>query len=351
MSLSTQQMEDSPSAAGVAKVARPLAMHPAFAVSRLDHLGSILEDNLGARFARRPVVDGAVNVLAHAVRLKDSELWYCAYGMPISIAFPDGPYLRLQMPYKGAGGTWQGGGFTAIGGDSACISRPEVQIDFGADFEQIVWRLPKAKLEQKFSLMTGRQGTHALEFAPRVDLGSPSGRLLTQMFWSLISAVENAQSPAAELVAREMEQAFITTFLATTDHSGCDLLDGNAGRVSPWQVRRAEAHIEANWDKPISIEDLVEASGTSARSLFRTFKEARGCSPMEFAKKLRLEHAHRMLENAQAGTTVTDVAFACGFGDLGRFAKDYQRVFGLRPSEVLARRKGAGTGPSAEIAS
>ena len=60
---------------------------------------------------------------------------------------------------------------------------------------------------------------------------------------------------------------------------------------------------------------------------------------MEFARRLRLEHARRMLEQPSPATTVTDVAFACGFGDLGRFARDFQRMFGERPSALLARRR------------
>ncbi|WP_374381101.1 AraC family transcriptional regulator [Dongia sp.] len=319
--------------------APPLSAHRAFHVTQLDLLGSMLEDNLGARFAARPVADGPVNVLAHMVPLGDSELWYCSYGMPVSVQFPDSDYLRLQMPYRGAGGTWQGNVFNAVSSDRACISRAEAQIDFGDGFEQLVWRLPHEKLQQKLSLLTGHRCTQRLEFTSRIDLGSPSGRLLHQMFWSLVSAAENANGPAARFAVRELEQAFITTFLATVDHSGRSLLDKSAGRISPWQVRRAEAHIEANWDKALTIEDLVEASGASARSLFRTFKEARGCSPMEFARKLRLEHAHRMLQNADGGTTVTQVALACGFGDLGRFSKEYQHRFGERPSDALARCK------------
>jgi len=34
---------------------------------------------------------------------------------------------------------------------------------------------------------------------------------------------------------------------------------------------------------------------------------------------------------------VTAVAFACGFGNLGHFARDYREVFGERPSMTLAR--------------
>jgi transcriptional regulator GlxA family with amidase domain len=52
---------------------------------------------------------------------------------------------------------------------------------------------------------------------------------------------------------------------------------------------------------------------------------------------VRLKHARRMLAAPNAETTVTLVAFACGFGNLGHFARDYRETFGERPSETLVR--------------
>jgi AraC-like DNA-binding protein len=111
--------------------------------------------------------------------------------------------------------------------------------------------------------------------------------------------------------------------------------------IAPWQVRRVEDYIAANWDQPIGVEDLAAASGASVRSIFRTFKQCRGYSPMEFVKQVRLRRAHEMLSCGDAAISVTDAAFACGFGDLSRFSKDYRARFGALPSETLNRSKGA----------
>jgi len=37
--------------------------------------------------------------------------------------------------------------------------------------------------------------------------------------------------------------------------------------------------------------------------------------------------------------SVTDVAYACGFGNLGHFAKYFRAKFGETPSAVLSRSK------------
>ena len=45
-------------------------------------------------------------------------------------------------------------------------------------------------------------------------------------------------------------------------------------------------------------------------------------------------------------TTVTAVGLACGFINLGHFARYYQAEFGELPSETLARAKGGDIGKS-----
>lgn len=318
---------------------RPLSAYPAFSVSSLDGLSGILEGKLGARIARLPLDGAKIDAVANAVRLENSELWYCSYGTPLSVKFPDGDYVRLQMQHRGVGGTWQGKQLTPVTENFACISRAEVEIDFADDLEQLVWRLPKGKLEQRLALMTGRPVGYALDFSPALDLATPQGALLQQMFRCLLQAVEPGAGSTSPLVIREIEQALIGVFLANTQHSGQPFLQTEPRRLGAAQVRRVEAHIAAHWNEAISIEDLVAVAGASSRSLFRSFRETRGCSPMEFVRRQRLAHARQMLENPHAQTSVTEVALACGFGDLGRFAKEFQRAFGLRPSELLARRR------------
>ena len=47
-----------------------------------------------------------------------------------------------------------------------------------------------------------------------------------------------------------------------------------------------------------------------------------------------------MLNRPSAKTSVTDVAFACGFISLAHFAKDYFNTFGELPSQALNCARG-----------
>jgi transcriptional regulator GlxA family with amidase domain len=137
--------------------------------------------------------------------------------------------------------------------------------------------------------------------------------------------------------------AMMTSFLLANANNYSGLLLGEPIAAAPWQVRRTEQFIEANWDQPITIEALAAAINVSARSLFASFKAGRGYSPMDFVKRVRLGRARQKLSRPDAETSVTDVAFACGFGNPGHFAKDYRETFSESPSETLRRGRGGDT--------
>lgn len=119
----------------------------------------------------------------------------------------------------------------------------------------------------------------------------------------------------------------------TGDH---DLIADGARSVAPWPVRIVENYLEANWDRPVTIEEIARETGVGVRSLFLSFKKARGYSPMSFLLRVRLYHARRMLEAPNATTSVTSVRSRCGFKNASHFARYYRAAFGELPSTTLA---------------
>jgi AraC-like DNA-binding protein len=317
----------------------PLEGHPAFRVSRYDELEDAVASQLAARFVELPAQRAVLDARANRFDLPHSSLWFCAYGTPVALRFPEPDHVRIQFHYAGTGATWIGDALIPVTSDQACVSAAEAEFDFGADFEQVVWRISKHHLRQKLAGLTGRPLTGEIEFAHRLDLHTPQSQVLLHLLGCTIRAAESVRGEAAKIVLGELEQALISTFLAASDHGYRDRLDGKAPGAAPWQVRRAEGYIAANWDKPVTIEDLAAVTGASPRSIFRTFQQSRGYTPLEFAKRVRLEHARRMLQDKEGFVSVTEVAFACGFADLGRFSKDFGQAFGERPSAVLNRTK------------
>jgi len=105
------------------------------------------------------------------------------------------------------------------------------------------------------------------------------------------------------------------------------------------QVQAIETWVEANLGESISIDDLAVVAGASPRSVQKSFRRLRGCSPMTWVTRRRLARARSLLDHADDTTTVTDVALYCGFFQFGRFAVRYRQEFQEKPSETLARAR------------
>ena len=136
----------------------------------------------------------------------------------------------------------------------------------------------------------------------------------------------------------------VAAFLSGNAHNYSYLLEAPPPGLTPRQVWLAESFVEANWDTPITVEALSQAVGVSARSIFKSFKQIRGYSPMAFVKDVRLRRAREMLNGAEPGATVTAVAYRCGYQNHGYFAREYRARFGESPSTTLARARRAPLG-------
>ena len=111
---------------------------------------------------------------------------------------------------------------------------------------------------------------------------------LRRLIFALDQELASTEPEPNRLILAEHAQLIITAFLLANLLHYDQALHGAVKTIVPWQVRAAEEYIDANWDKPITIEDLCRVTGASARALFKTFKQARGFSPMTFAKRVRL---------------------------------------------------------------
>ncbi len=101
-------------------------------------------------------------------------------------------------------------------------------------------------------------------------------------------------------------------------------------------LARATAYIQENAHLDITLSDIAAAVGVTPRSVQYTFRRHLGTTPLEYLRRVRLDRAHRELQNADpAVDTVTAIAGRWGFGHPGRFSGVYKRTFGKPPSRTL----------------
>jgi AraC-like DNA-binding protein len=158
----------------------------------------------------------------------------------------------------------------------------------------------------------------------------------------LHQTVEQLASNGADILAqlepaRALEQALLHAMVAC--------LREPAAVQTSWGVlrhvaiiARFEELLAANYDRPLHLPEICAAIGASERTLRVSCMEHFGMGPVRYLWLRRMHLARRSLIQTAPGTaTVTDIATANGFWELGRFAVEYRALFGEAPSASLRR--------------
>ncbi|MEB3260058.1 MAG: AraC family transcriptional regulator [Cyanobacteriota bacterium] len=93
--------------------------------------------------------------------------------------------------------------------------------------------------------------------------------------------------------------------------------------------------IETHLDSPISLSDLENQVHWSRRSLQYAFRNAYGCSPMQWVRRRRLHRAMQRLTNPQPGDNVASIGRSFGFPSAVAFSREFRRQYDCTPSSVF----------------
>jgi AraC-like DNA-binding protein len=274
-------------------------------------------------------------------RLKRIQIFNGRYKQAFRLAIPDARSFVQGFPSQGSGECANNGLVMQSSSGHGSVTEPgEMTLSFGPSFEHTCAFLDPNAVTQTLAGLVGAPPSGEL----RLDSSEPEKRSPTalsfRLLTTLIAELDPEEATPSSLVTTELEQAILVAFLCNTRHNYSRLLQAAPSGLAPRQVRRVEEYVEANWDQPVTIEALVIVANASARSIFHAFREHRGYSPMNLVKQVRLRHVREMLSNPNSEMSVTNAAFACGFGNLGHFATAYKKAFGESPSGTLARARG-----------
>jgi AraC-like DNA-binding protein len=135
--------------------------------------------------------------------------------------------------------------------------------------------------------------------------------------------------------ARGLEQALIEAMV------GCfDRREVHSNSVAQGQhaivIRRFRRVLEENPEQALYIPEICKAIRVPGRTLRMCCHEHLGMGPKHYLLLRRMHLArHALRKAAPDATTVTHVATQYGFWQLGRFAVEYQSLFGESPSSTL----------------
>lgn len=92
--------------------------------------------------------------------------------------------------------------------------------------------------------------------------------------------------------------------------------------------------VRAHLDQPLTVEQLAEQAGMSARHFTRVFIAETGSTPAKAVERLRSEAARSLIQSS--AQSIEQVALAAGFGDPERMRRAFIRAFG-QPPQALRR--------------
>lgn len=153
----------------------------------------------------------------------------------------------------------------------------------------------------------------------------------------LATLEEDAMSATAEL--QTLTVNYVYDLVAIAIGATRDAAEQAKGRgVRAALLGSIKAHVEKHlWQGDLSPDVLCARFGMSARSIQRLFEQD-GTTFTEFLRERRLQRVHRMLASRRFDPlSITNVALACGFGDLSHFNKHFRARFGMSPRDM---RKG-----------
>jgi AraC-like DNA-binding protein len=230
------------------------------------------------------------------------------------------------------------GEYALTAGDSFLYSVKDVMQFHAQPLELIVIRIGQADVARAAARHYGAVPNDLWTGAAR-----PVSRAMNAHWQGLTGYVRKtlAETPSAAehpLVAGQLIEYVATSMLAVFPNATMQLSHvPSPGAVGTASLRRAVAYIEANADRPITVEDVAAAAGTTARALQYAFRRRLDCTPREHLRRVRLERAHRELLEADPahGETVATVALRWGFTSTGWFGRHYRAAFGCSPGDTL----------------
>lgn len=307
--------------------------------SEIEEIRSIFADVYNARSFDLAKDHDRFSATVAYFPLDSSSISYGAHDTPIRVEFRESDFTRIQLCISSSGRTSAGNRSADVDPTTAVCSPADALVECGPSFEQLALRVKNAALLRDLTSLLGTPPKKPIAFDMVARRGAGQTRRLHDMILHTAQNADVSADPIPSPLLREIDETIRLAVLFGIPNNFSSHLNADVRTSAPWQVRRVEEWIDANWKGTVTIDKLVEISGASLRSIFATFKDARGYTPMAYLKKVRLKAAREMLLRAEPRASVTGIGFACNFMNPSHFAKDYQRQFGELPSETLRRNR------------
>ena len=108
-------------------------------------------------------------------------------------------------------------------------------------------------------------------------------------------------------------------------------VENNKTDKSESLIEKAEAFINRNYMKDLSLEDISRYCNISSYYFSKLFKQETGENYVEYLNKVRIGNAKKMLSDSDA--SIKEICYSVGFSDPNYFSRAFKKYEGVTPSE------------------
>ncbi|MDG1012866.1 MAG: helix-turn-helix domain-containing protein [Luminiphilus sp.] len=199
-------------------------------------------------------------------------------------------------------------------------------IDVKNELDALWIRVPRHRIE-------GRLPASVDILAQRVDGSTRTGHLASSLIRSSLSQAEKL-TESESLRAGNAILDLVSLSLDVTQTKG----ESRQRQI----LRRIQNHIDLNISNPnLCRGSIARRHGISPRYLSKLF-EKEGLSVARWIRLRRLELSRQRIESHHANTTsISEIAFSCGFTDVSSFNRAFKKQFGATPGSLRRGQRSA----------
>jgi AraC-like DNA-binding protein len=268
------------------------------------------------------------------------------HGSAINVTTEHHPFAQLMLPYRGWGVFHvERQRFENPVGDSVLFLPPAPMTLENTITCGVALNMNPAILIETALTMAGPEGLPAERLSvfqePQpLRLHDPNrGPLINGIYAQLLTIHHLCAPQGSDLSALRLDDALarMVVLLLLPELLRMDSVPSApvASRAARAKLESLVDWIETHLDSPIGLSELEHQVHWSRRSLQYAFRDAYGCSPMQWVRRRRLHRAMQRLTTPQPGDSVGSIARAFGFPSAVAFSREFRRQYDCTPSSVL----------------
>ena len=156
-----------------------------------------------------------------------------------------------------------------------------------------------------------------------------------------LEAIESAwqacaqEPPGFEFTAREGASKLV--FLLSRHRSPAKERPSEKALRDGERIKTMLLYIQEHCAGELTVAEIARSAAVSESECLRCFRAMIGTTPIQYVRQLRVQRAAELLETSDE--RIADIGAACGFQEMGYFARTFRALKGQTPSQYRAARR------------